>query len=188
VLVLSLIDAPVALEMIVGLISHKESRIRKEVLSFIERSPDPKAKNYLLKFLRDESSAIRIRALQILGRGKLSFALEPTLALTVADDFKTKDLAEKKVVYETIAELGAEQMIPLYRDMLLKKQWFKKNVDKNTAICAVAGLLKIRNEESLRLLEEARKQHTLEIRGVIDHAISIMSTVSEAPFGNAREV
>ena len=175
VLVLSQLDTPVALEMIAGLISSKEPRIRKEVLGFLERSPDPKAKNYLLKFLRDESSALRIRALQILAREKQNFALKPALSIAAADDFKTRDLAEKKAVYESLAELDAEQMMPVFREMLRKKRWFRKNVDKDTAVCAVSGLLKIMNHESLRLLHEARKHHSPEIRGVIEQAISAIA-------------
>ena len=172
VLVLSLLESPVALEMIAGLISHKEMRIRKEVLGFLERSPDPKARSYILKFLRDESSALRIRALQILARERQPFALRAALALTTADDFRSKGTAEKKAVYEAIGELGSERMIPLFRDMLLKRSWFKKAVDKESAICAVAGLAKIRSAAAVQLLQEAYQQQNAEIRGIISQAIS----------------
>lgn len=172
VLVLSLMGTPVALEIIVGLISHKEARIRKEVLSFLERSSDAKAKTYILKFFRDESSALRIKALQILAREKQSFALKPALALTAAPDFKARDIAEKKAVYEAIGVLGSEQMLPLFREMLLKKHWFKKAPEKDSAICAVAGLSKMKNAAALQLLEEARKQRNPEIGGIIEQAIA----------------
>lgn len=175
VLVLSLLGSPVALEMIVGLISHKEARIRKEVLGFLERSPDPRAKSYILKYLRDESSALRIKALQVLAREKQYFALKPALALTTAEDFRTKDLAERKAIYEAIGELGSESTIPLFREMLLKKSWYQKTVDKDSAICAVAGLMKMKSAAALQLLEEARKQRNIEIREIIDQAISAIS-------------
>lgn len=185
VLVLSMIETPVALEMIVGLISHKEARIRKEVLGFLERSSDPKAKAYILKFFRDESSALRIKALQILARERLSFALKPAVALTAAQDFKSKDLAEKKVVYETIGELGSESMVPLFRDLLPKKRklWFGQAVDKDALVCAVAGLAKMRNAAALELLEEARAQQTGEIRGIIEQAIAARGRASAGPEG-----
>jgi HEAT repeat protein len=177
VLVLSLLGSPVALELIVGLISHKEARIRKEVLGFLERSPDPKAKSYLLKYLRDESSALRIRALHILARERQPFALKAALALTEAYDFRTKEIAEKKAVYEVIGELGSESSIPLFREMLLKKSWFQKTVDKDVAICAVAGLMKMRRSAAaLQLLEEARKHRNVEVREIINQAISAITT------------
>ena len=174
VLVLSLLASPVALEMIARLVSHKEARIRKEVLGFLERSPDPKAKSYLVRFLRDDSSALRIKALQILGREKPPFALKPVLALAAADDFRSRDLAERKAVYETLGELGSESTIPLFREMLLKKSWFK-TVDREGVLCAVAGLLKMRSAAALELLEEARRQRNVEIRGIVEQAIASLS-------------
>jgi len=141
------------------------------VLGFLERSPDPKARAYLVKFLRDESSPLRIRALKILARERLPFALRPILALTGAEDFKHKELAEKKAVYEALGELGSEQMIPLFRDMLLKKHWFKRSMPKEGAILAVAGLLKVRSPSARELLLEARKHGHPEVRGIIAQAL-----------------
>lgn len=175
VLVLSLLGTPVALRMIVGVISHKEARIRKEVLSFLERSPDPKAKTYLLKFLKDESRSLRVKALQILARERLTFALKPILALSAADDFKSKDLAEKKAVYEALGELGSEQMIPLFRDVLLKRHWFKRTIQKDSVVCAVAGLLKVRTAAALAVLEEARNLGNVEIQEMVTQAIEAMA-------------
>jgi HEAT repeat protein len=172
VLVLSLLDTPVALEMIVGLISHKEQRIRKEVLGFLERSPDPKAKPYILKYLRDQSRALRIKALQILAREKLAFALKPALALANADDFKGRAVPEKVAVCEAIGELGGAEMIPMFREMLLRKRWFKKRVEKEVATCAIAGLTRIRHPEARRLLEETRSRQHGEVRAMIDQALT----------------
>ena len=171
VLILSMLDTPIALEMIVGLISHRELRIRREVLSFLERSSDPKAKTYILKFLRDDSSVLRIKALQILTRERHPSALKLALSVSAGDDFKARDMAEKKAVFEAIGELGSQEMVPLFREMLLKKQWFKRGIDKDAAICAVAGLLKMNNAAAKQLLEEARGQRSLEIRGIIEQAI-----------------
>ena len=188
VLVLSLLGTPVALEMIAGLITHKEARIRKEVLGFLERSPDPKAKNYILKFFRDESSALRIKAMQVLAREKQAFALKPTLALITASDFKTKELAEKKAIYEAIGELGSGQVIHLFREMLLKKRWFSKGVDKETATLAVAGLLKMRNSPALQLLEEARELRNVEIRAIVEQAIAVLSAGQGRSSADPEEV
>jgi hypothetical protein len=171
VLVLALLGNPVSLQMIAGLITHKEARIRKEVLNFLEHTAESKARPYILKFLRDPSGPLRIRALQILGREKLSFAFKPVLALTAGEEFKAWPTAEKKVVYETLGEIGSERVVPLFREMLLKKQWFRRPVPKESAICAVAGLLKVRHGSALALLKEARSQGNPEIRAIINQAI-----------------
>ena len=178
VLVLSLLDHPAALKMIVGLISHREARIRKEVLSFLEHSKDPKAAPYLLKFLRDESSPLRIRTLQILARKRAPFALRPVLALTGTEEFKTREIAEKKAVYEALGELGSEQMVPLFREMLLKKHWLRRTISRDSALCAVAGLLKVRHSSARLLLDEARKQGNPEFRTIIEQSIEAVAAES----------
>lgn len=179
VLVLSMIGTPQALEMILKLISHKEARIRREVLGFLERSGDARAKTYLVKYLRDESSALRVKALGILAREKLVFALKPILALTTAEEFAQKELAEKKAVYEALGELGGEEMLPLFREMLLKKYWFQKAQEKESATLAVAGLAKVRGKAPVKLLEEALGQkRSAEVKAILEQGLSAMTSAA----------
>lgn len=169
VMVLSLIDSPAALQMIAGLISHKEARVRKEVLGFLAQSPDPKARPYLIKFLRDESSSLRTRALRVIAQQRLSFALKPLLALASSDELKHRGMEEKIALFETLGELGSVQVIPVFQEMLSKKGWFKRSVPRETAQCVVAGLLKVRHVSARALLEDLRNQGG-ELRDVIDRA------------------
>jgi len=188
VLVLSLLGIPAALEMIVGLISHREQRIRREVLGYLERSADPKAKPYLLKYLRDESSALRIKALQILARERLPFAFKPIQALSAAEDFKGRELAEKLAVYEALGELGAERMIPVFREMLLKKYWFKKGVERENILCAVAGVSRVGGTVAIELLKQSRGQRSPELREIIDQAIAALGSAQVRAAAERLEV
>ena len=77
-------------------------------------------------------------------------------------------------MYETIGELGSEQLIPLFREMLLKKRWFSKPVDKETVLCAAAGLSRMRNAAALQLLEEAGRQRSID-RAIIEQAMLAIS-------------
>lgn len=176
VLVLSLLGTPVALEMIVQLISHKEPRIRKEVLGFLERSNDPKAKSYLVRFLRDDVGTLRVKALQVMGREKLASAVKPILAVVNAEDFHDKEMAEKKAVYEALAEVGGDDVVPLFRELLTKKYWFQKAAGKEMMTLAVAGILKMPKGRALELLEEARAlKRTAEVKGILDRAYAMMA-------------
>ncbi|GFO58484.1 hypothetical protein GMST_08090 [Geomonas silvestris] len=170
-LVLALIGGPTALKMIVGLISHREVRIRREVLNFLAQSPDPKARPYLLKFLRDDASALRVRVLKIIAQQRLTFALKPLLALAASEELKNRGMEERLVLFETLGELGSVQMVPLFKEMLVKKSWFKRSVSKESAQCAVAGLLKVHHDSARQLLEELRRQGGSELRSVIDQAL-----------------
>lgn len=174
IFILTRIGTPIALERIVGLISHKDPRVRREVLNYLEKSPDPKAKTYLLKFLRDESDAVRIRALQVLAGSGCTFALKSVVAIATSEQFAEKEMAEKKAVFEAMGELGADQMLPMFREMLMKKYWFNKAREKESVICAVSGLMKVRGEAAVRMLEEARAVKGDELREIITQAIATM--------------
>ncbi|WP_224984301.1 HEAT repeat domain-containing protein [Geomonas agri] len=173
VLILSLIGTPAALKMILGLITHREPRIRREVLGFLERTSDAKAKTYLLKYLRDESSPLRIKALQVLTRERLPFALKPIMALAGADDFQERPPEEKKEIFLALGELGRESVLPMLREQLLKRYWFQKGNEKESVQLAVLALGRIRNKAALELLEEARGQKKGgEVRSMLDQAIA----------------
>ncbi|WP_026842447.1 HEAT repeat domain-containing protein [Citrifermentans bremense] len=189
VLVLSLVGTPVALDMIIKLIPHKEARIRREVLGYLERSGDLKAKAYIVKYLRDDSSALRIKALQVLAREKLPFALKPIAALTTAEEFANRELPEKKAVYEALGELGGEEMLPMFRDMLLKKFWFQKAAEKESAQLAAAGLVRMQTGQALALLQEARNsKRSGEVRDLLEQAIAALALARAKRSGNAGEV
>ena len=175
VFILARLAHPAALDKVVGLLSHKEPRVRREVLNYLERTPDPKAKNYLLKFLRDDSHALRIRALQVLGSSKCLFALKPIAAMAASDQFQERETEEKKAVFEALGELGEDQMLPAFREMLMKKYWFNKAKEKESVICAVAGLTKIKSEGAFRLLEEAKAVKSDEIREIIIQAMAALT-------------
>jgi HEAT repeat protein len=175
VFILTRIGSSAALDRVVGLISHREPRVRREVLGYLERIPDAKAKTYLLKFLRDDLSAIRIRALQVLGASKSVFALKPIAALAASEQFSERELAERKAVFEAIGELGADQMLPMFRELLMKKYWFNKAKEKESVICAVAGLTRVRSGAAVKLLEEASAVKGDEMREIIIQAIETMT-------------
>jgi len=178
VFILNRIGSAAALDQVGRLISHRELQVRREVLTYLERIPDPKAKTYILKFLRDDVSSIRIRALQVLAASRSVFALKPIAALATSEQFAERDMAEKKAVFEAIGELGADQVIPMFRDMLMKKFWFNKAREKESVACAVAGLLKIRSAAAVKLLQEASAVKSDEVRDFIVHAIDSMTAES----------
>ena len=173
--ILARIAHPGSLDSIVKVLSHRELRIRKEVLNYLERTPDQKAKNYLLKFLRDDSSVLRIRALQVLAHSKCTFALNSIAAMVASEQFQEKGIDEKKAIYEALGELGGERMLPLFREMILKKYWFNKAKEKESVFYAVAGLVKMKSESALRLLEEAHAVKSDEMRDMIDQASAALA-------------
>ena len=175
VFILTRLSDSTALEQVVGVISHRELAVRREVLTYLEKMSDPKAKTYLLKFLRDDSSAIRIKALQILASNRCSFALKPIIALSASDQFAEKEMPEKRAVFEAIGELGQDQTIPMFREMLTRKFWFNKAKEKESVQLAVAGLMKVRTVAAIKLLEEVMNAKSDDIRELVRLALDALS-------------
>lgn len=171
VLILTQIKDSVLLDQVVILITHRDQRVRKEVLKYLVAVSEPRAKPFILKFLRDEAAGIRIMALQLLGRAKLQFALKPLTAFIDTDEFEGMSISEKKAVFAALGELGGEKMLPLFKSMLTKKYLFQRAKEKEAVTCAVAGLEKIPGEESLKLLEEALRSKSSECQDIIQNAI-----------------
>lgn len=175
VLILTQIKNSVLLDQVVMLITHRDQRVRKEVLKYLAAVPEPRAKPFMLKFLRDDAAGIRIMALQLLGRAKLRFALQPLIAFIDSDEFERMSISEKKAVYEALGELGGVKMLPLFKSMLTRRYLFQRAKEKEAITCAVAGLEKIPGEETLKLLEEAHRSRSPECRDIIKNAIVTVS-------------
>lgn len=179
VLILRRIADPVSLEPVSRLIHHSEPKIRREVLTYLESSQDPRAKTYILKYLHDDVGYLRLHALKVLASSKLQGLLKPVLEMTTSKEFDHKDMAEKKATFEAIGELGSDEMIPLFREMILKRYWFNKSKEKESVICAVAGLRKIRTDAAVKVLEEAAAVKSERFRTFINKAIRIISIEKE---------
>lgn len=175
IIILRRIDNPVSLEPVSKLIYHKEPRIRKEVLLYLAAIPDVKASAYILKFLHDDAGALRIHALKALADSKFHGALKPIFEITTSKEFDEKDIAEKKVVFEVLGELGSDEVVPMLKDMLMKRYWFNKAREKESVVLAVAGLRKIKTDAAFNALEEASNVKKDELKAVIKQAMRFIS-------------
>lgn len=166
------------LEQMAPLISHRDQRVRKEVLKYLITVDEPKSKPYILKFLRDDSAALSVMAVQFFGRSRLQFALKPIAALVETYEFDIMDVADKKTVYEVIGVLGGTKMLPMFKELLLKKFMLTTPKEMESVVCAIAGLLKVPGEESVKILHEGLRLKRSEFRDVISKAISLASATA----------
>lgn len=175
ILILRRIASPLSLEPVGRLVLHKEARIRKEALLYLEAIPDPKAKGYILKFLQDEVISLRLHALKALSTAKYQAAMKPILEMTASKDFEQKEILERKAVFETVGELGSDEVVPIFRGMIMKRYWFNKKKEREAVIFAVAGLRKVRTDAALKVLEEAAAVKKNESKTLISQTIRSIS-------------
>ncbi|HWI40581.1 MAG TPA: HEAT repeat domain-containing protein, partial [Verrucomicrobiae bacterium] len=146
------------LDHVARLAAHPEQRVRKEVLGYLQRRSEPRARAVMMRFLQDENVNLRVRALQALGAARYLPALKNIEAMAEAKDFAERTPGERIAVYEALGLLAGESMLPRLREMLKKRFLFGRARDKESVACAVAALRRIRTPGAVRVLEEAEAE------------------------------
>jgi len=175
VYILRMIGSPAAVEPVSRLIYHGEPKIRKEVFFYLDSIPDTRAKGYIIKFLQDKEITMRINALNTLARSGFKDALKPILEIAASKDFDKKDMSEKKALFTALGALGSDQMVPMLRDMLMKRYWFKKERAKEQIFLAAIGLRMVGTDLAMKTLEEAAARKRGDVKMIISQALKSIS-------------
>ncbi len=158
VYVLGKIGQEKVIEKFRKLVDHKEVKVRKELIHTLEGMKDPRAKELLKDFLSDPESALRILALRSLANQNYQAALEPLKEMIEDREFVTRDLYEKKEIFEALGKIGGTAMVPKMRKLVRQggSAWFKKSVKEEMGLCAVIALKRIGTEEAVAALREGQ--------------------------------
>jgi HEAT repeat protein len=164
------------------LIHHSESRVRKEVLRAFEVLPGLKSKQYLMKFLQDEDSSIRILAAKSLAQsglsGKVTGATERFLEVINNVRFKDRDLFEKKEIFDALGRVGGNTIIPMMHKILRHRAWFRFNKGRveELKLCAIIALKRIKTPEAVKLLKDGA---TLKNRNVREACLRVLNELEK---------
>lgn len=175
VYILRMIGSPSAVEPVSRLIYHGEPKIRKEVFLYLDSIPETKAKGYIIKFIQDKEIAMRINACNALARSGFKDALKPIMEIAASKDFEKKDMSEKKALFTALGTLGSDQVVPMLRDMLMKKYWFKKERAKEQVSLAAIGLRMVGTDLAVKTLEEAAARKRGDVKIIISQALKSIS-------------
>ncbi len=134
---------------------HKDPRVRKEVILTLEETGDPAGESVMLGFLGDDVQSLRIAAVRSLARRGSKGAAERLLALTATAEFRERKRLERESVWEALGTLVPDRVLPMFRDMLLKRRWFVRTQELDDTACACAGLKRIGTPEALEVLRKA---------------------------------
>ena len=165
-----------------ALIQHSESQVRKEVLRAFEVLPGPKAKQYLVKFLMDEESSIRILAARSLAQsalgGKVAGTVEHLLQTIEDSKFNNRDLYEKKEIFDALGQVGGNVILPFMRKILKEQVWFKlhKGRHEELKLCAIIALKRVKTPEAVNVLKEGLALKNKNIREACARVIGELET------------
>ena len=169
--ILRRIAGPESSRAILRCASHKDLRVRKEVLLYFEETGDPAGEPVLLGYLGDEVPSMRISATRSLARRGSRAAAERLLALTVSPGFPERGLDERETVWEAVGALAPDRALPALKDLLLKRRWFGQARELEDTACACAGLRRIGTPEAVAILREAAAGKRGEARELVEKAL-----------------
>lgn len=162
-------------------IGHHDARVRKEVLHYFDEVPDLSGDAVMIKLLDDEAPALRMSAARSIARRKSRTGFDRLLALTGTPAFEARDLEERGAVWEALGELAPGQLLPVFREMLLKRRLFAAAKELDDVTCAVAGLRRIPGPEALALLQEAAAAKRGKPLQIVEEALRAVRRTCAAP-------
>jgi HEAT repeats len=181
VLILTLIGDAKCLGAVASLAGHPDPQVRKEVFSYLQKHPDQRARAAMMRFLDDESAALRIRTLQVLSAAKFTPALQEVEARIAENNFAERDLQEKCAFYGAFGALGGDSVVPQLQRMVMKRHWLNRSKQNEIVACAVTGLRKARTPAALEALQKAQERHNgSELESLISNALKELEAVSGA--------
>jgi HEAT repeat protein len=161
VYVLGKIGDPKVLEEFKRLSCYPDARVRKEVLQALSGMPQEAVQGVLLVFLKDPDWSIRQQVLRWFSASGSKEGLKRLQEMVEEGNFKDKEFQEKQEVFDSIARIGADQVVNFLKGFLGKRGrfWFSNQKEDELSLCAVAALKRIGSETSLLALEEGMDSH-----------------------------
>ena len=173
--VLGKIGDPRMLKSFPRLMQHKDAKIRKEVLHALDMIEDPRTNDLLIKVISDPDLSNRLFAVRILSKRKAKQALEPLLSMLPSKEFETKELQEKKEIFDAIAKIGGDEAVPQLQ-RFLKKGWslFKNAGAEEMGLCAAFALQRIGSPSAVEALREGSGSSSKAIREACVRALEML--------------
>ncbi len=158
-LILGRIGGPEALSFLEKIINHPEVKVRKEVFRAISGIDGEKSAAAILRFLKDPDHSLRIDAVRHLAAHHYPPAESSLLDLINEKDFEERELMEKKEVFDALARIGGDRIVPALRKFVRKRVWFwqKKSRLDEMGVCAAFALKTIGSPAAIEVLKEGQK-------------------------------
>ncbi len=165
VTILGRIGDKAALEHLKLSLKHPEPSVRREVVRALGMIGGPKAGDALLLAMDDQDPQIRMAALRFLPNAQSYAVLDNLMEIITRQDFSERALAEKRVLFEVLAEIGQDRVLPFMVKLLRKKALFGSAKKDEIRASAAYGLGNIHHQEALDALKKeqsgAKKGSTL---------------------------
>lgn len=166
--ILILMDSNETPSLLEPLFHHPEPRVRAEVISSLARLSEP---TRIIKFLDDQSSDIRIKALQALTQINYPDIYPKLLRRMTSKDFSHMDFNEQKEYFNCLVAHGDSNLVKTLKKILFKWLLFGRKKYKDMRTLAAMSLAHIGSDEAIEILRQGTKKRNRDIRLACEMAL-----------------
>lgn len=179
--ILRRIPSPAAGRAVRGCAGHRDARVRKEVVLYLDETGDPEAEPTLLALLSDPVPSLRIAAARSLARRGSRAAAEQLFTLAASSAFEQRESLERETVWEALGDLAPARALAILKPLLLKRYWLGSGRELQETACAVAGLRRIGTPEAVELLQRAAAAKRGAARELVEKALRALALAPRGP-------
>lgn len=156
-------------------VHHEELKVRKEVLHVLDTMKSPEADALLLEFIDDPDLSNRVYAIKGLVKRQVTDSLPRFVALISEKEFEMKALYEKKEIFNALATLGGDPLVPEL-EKYLKTPWrlFKNTLADERGLCAAMALQRLGSPTAVIALRDGVQSRSKVIREACKSALGVL--------------
>lgn len=156
-------------------INHEELKVRKEVLHVLDMMQGSEAADLLIQFIADSDLSNRVYVIKSLVKKKVTEGLPILLGLIEDHEFENKAFFEKKEIFNGIAKLGGEDVVP-EMEQYLKVRWhlFKNIKVDERGVCASLALQSIGSPTAIDALREGSQSRNKAVREACQKSLAFL--------------
>lgn len=160
-----------AVEYLIDIVRHPDSRVRREAIKAIGELKNPLALQLLKDCLNDHDPSIRKISVKVLSNYGSETAKRIILAKMNEKDFHNREFDEKKEFFVALSKWNDDEIREFLLRILKKKSFFKKAKHDENKACAAYCLGFIGNKDSLPVLKRLGNSKNNLIREYANFAI-----------------
>ena len=165
------LSTPDVQHILLKLVRHSDSRIRREVIRNFGHMDPGVARSPLLAALQDTDTSVRQTAMAALGGIKLKEAV-PMLRQIAEERLGIRELEEQKAAIAVLGTIGDSQALPTLIAILRRKQWFSRKAIEDLRLAAAHALGELGGADATEALRAVAQSARSDLRQACERALS----------------
>jgi hypothetical protein len=149
----------------------RDATIRQAVTDALVEIGTPGALMLLERAIGDDDRAVRVAALKALSARGYKGALRRVEEVVSGKGRKDLDFNERRAFFEAYGAIAGPGGIPVLRDLIVRRGFFRRKRSADVRMCAALGLGKIGSPEARAVLESVAEDNDRQVRNAVAAAL-----------------